>query len=195
MPTKRPDYLPGFYYHIFNRGIHHQRIFQDTENYLFVIRKIKHYCSELQITVIAYCLMPNHYHFLIRQDGSYPAGMLPQRVFNSYTKAYNKRFNQSGTLFEDSFHIKLVQETSHLLHLCRYIHGNPVKDGLVADPVGWEFSNYKEFVGFRKGSLFDSKFFFEYFSDPGDYREYVMDDLEFRKLPEQLRGYLSGLEK
>ena len=195
MPAKRPEYQPGSYYHIFNRGAHQRSIFKDNENYLFVLRKIKQYSDQFQHTIIAYCLMPNHYHLLIRQDGGFKASLLPQQVFNSYTKAFNKRYNHSGTLFEDSFHIKIIQETSHLLHLCRYIHGNPVKDGFVSDPSDWEYSNYREFIGTRNGSLFDPEFFTEYFSDTKDYLDFVMDDLSSRNLPDSLRSYLDLLDR
>lgn len=195
MPTKRPEFLPSAYYHIYNRGAHQQTLFNDKENYRFVIRKLAQYCQQLDHTVIAYCLMPNHYHLLIRQDGDFQASLLPQRVFNSYTKAYNKRFNHSGTLFEDSFHIKIVQDTSHLLHLCRYIHENPVKDGFVSDPADWEYSNYREFIGTRNDSLFDAKFFSDYFANQADYYNFVKDDLLTRNLSGTLRNYLDYLEK
>lgn len=82
--------------------------------------------------MIAYCLMPNHYHFLVRQEGEYPGGLLPQRIFNGYTKAYNKLYEHSGTLFERRYQVKQVESESHLLHLCRYIHANPIRDGRLA---------------------------------------------------------------
>ena len=99
---KRPQYQQGHIYHIYNRGAHREPLFQEETNYLFVLNKMRLYCRQLKLTPIAYCLMPNHYHFLIRQDGDQPAGLLPQRVFNSYTKAHNKRYGHSGTLFEDN---------------------------------------------------------------------------------------------
>ncbi len=100
MPVRRPDYSPGQFYHIYNRGAHHKSIFKESENYLFVIRKLKHSCGQYNLSLILwYCLMPNHYHLLIRQNGEEPAGLLPQRVFNSYSKAYNKRYKHSDTLF------------------------------------------------------------------------------------------------
>jgi REP element-mobilizing transposase RayT len=135
MPYPRPEYLPGLFYHFYNRGASHSTIFKEPQNYLFVLRKIKHYSQVFQLKPIAYCLMPNHYHILVRQDGAYSAGLLPQRVFNSYSKAYNKLYGHSGTLFEDNYKVKTVLKNSHLLHLCRYIHANPVKDGMVADPA------------------------------------------------------------
>jgi REP element-mobilizing transposase RayT len=110
MPSKRPDYLPGHYYHFYNRGAHHRSIFREPDNYLFVLRKMKHYCRSFSLAPIAYCLLPNHYHYLIRQDGEDPAGLLPQRVFNSYSKAHNKRYGHSGTLFEANYRVIAVQE-------------------------------------------------------------------------------------
>lgn len=192
MPSKRPDFLPNHFYHIYNRGAHKQPLFQEEDNYLFVIRKMKHYCQKLNLTMIAYCLMPNHYHFLVRQDGEFPAGLLPQRIFNSYSKAYNKKYGHDGTLFTDHYHIKQIEETSHLLHLCRYIHGNPVKDGLVSNPSDWEYSNFKEYLGRRKGSLFDPGFLLDYFQDERDYFNFVMVDLESRNLPKVLRKHLDS---
>jgi putative transposase len=188
----RPAYIPGQFYHIYNRGAHQVPIFKEPDNYLFVLRKIKHYTLEFSLTLIAYCLMSNHYHFLIRQNGEHPAGLLPQRVFNSYSKAYNKRYGHSGTLFEGNYKVKPVLETSHLLHLCRYIHGNPVKDGFVADPADWPYSNYLEWIGQRDGTLYDADFVRQHFSSPTDYRAFVFADLRGRDLPEEIKRYLEA---
>ena len=87
MRPRRPEYLSHHYYHVYNRGAGKHPIFREGENYVFVLRRMKEYLRALELTAIAYCLMPNHYHFLIRQDGEHAAGLLPQRVFNSYTKA------------------------------------------------------------------------------------------------------------
>ena len=190
MPKKRPVYLPGQYYHFYNRGAHRVSIFREPDNYLFVLRKLKKYLGELELRLISYCLMPNHYHFLTRQDGKHAAGLLPQRVFNSYSKAYNKRYEHSGTLFEDNYKVKPVVKSSHLLHLCRYIHGNPVKDGLVADPADWPYSNYLEWIGERDGTLYDPEFVRVNFGSPEEYRAFVMADLRGRDLPDGIKGYL-----
>lgn len=140
--------------------------------------------------------MPTHYHFLIiRQNGENPAGLLPQRVFNSYTKAYNKRYQKSGTLFEHRYQAKYIQNEKYLLHLCRYIHANPVKDGIVGGLENWPYSNYLEWIGARKGKLFDQEFVNSYFETPEDYSTFVLDYLLSRDLPEEIRIYLESLEK
>ena len=193
MPQPRPPYLEAHYYHFYNRGRSRLSIFLEPDNYYFVLGKMKHYLPVFQLRVIAYCLMPNHYHFLVCQDGDQPAGLLPQRIFNSYSKAYNKRYSHSGTLFEGNYRVKMVENDGHLLHLCRYIHGNPVKDGLVANPADWPYSNYQEWIYQRDGTLYDREFVQQHFSNPADYRAFVMDDLRGRDLPEDVKIYLDDL--
>lgn len=198
MPHARKDsiqWLPGNYYHIYNRGARQKSIFREQANYLFVLEKMGKYCKVLDLTPIAYCLLPTHYHFLIRQNGENPAGLLPQRVFNSYTKAYNKRYQQSGTLFEHRYQAKHVPNEKYLLHLCRYIHVNPVKDGIVGGLEDWPYSNYLEWIGARNGKLFDREFVDTYVETPEDYSTFVLDYLLSRELPEEIRIYLESLEK
>ena len=194
MPQKRPPYLPGHYYHFYNRGAHRKSIFREPDNYIFLLRKIKHYCSTLTLAPIAYCLMPNHYHFLLQQDDEHAAGLLPQRVFNSYTKAFNKRYEHSGTLFEDNYKVKMIQQESHLLHLCRYIHANPLKDGLVTEIADWPYSNYLEWIEERAGTLVDRDFVQQYFPSAQNYRDFVMDFFG-QPLPQELEVYVSTWEQ
>jgi putative transposase len=183
------------YYHIYNRGAHQTSIFHEPTNYLYVIGKMKEYARKFHLAVIAYCLMPTHYHICARQDGEEPAGKLPQFVFNSYSKAYNLKYSHSGTLFEGRFRAKLIKTKSHLLHICRYIHGNPVKDGLVADPADWEYSNYLEWTGERKGTLVDRDFIENQFDNGEEYRKFLFHYLKSRNLPEDVRMFLDDLEK
>jgi len=196
MPKPRREelsWLPGCYYHIFNRGAHHQSIFRQPENYTFVLFRAKQYLGDLELSLIAYCLMPNHYHFLIRQDGDHPAGLIVQRTFNSYSKAFNKKYSHSGTLFERRYQAKSISTDSHLLHLCRYIHANPVKDGLVEKPGDWQYSNYMEWVGMRAGTLVDRAFIRSHFPSSGEYAQFVDDYIQNKWLPDSLQSYLDTL--
>jgi REP element-mobilizing transposase RayT len=180
MPDPRKQtvtWLPGHYYHIYNRGARQKTIFPDKESYFFALRRIQEYSQRLAITVIAYCLLPNHYHFLVRQDGEAPAGLLPQRVFNSYTKAYNQQFQASGTLFERRYAAIQVLRDEYLRHLCFYIHSNPVKHTLVEEIEAWPYSNYLEWIGARRGKLVNHQFVVNYFRDGTEYaiamKEYI----------------------
>lgn len=191
MPPRQVQFAPGEYYHIYNRGSGRLPIFREQVNYQFLLLRLKKYVGELSVAVIAYCLMPNHYHFLLRQDALDAAGLVAQRVFNSYVKMFNKRYDRTGTLFEGRFKAIHVDRESYLLHLCRYIHANPVKDGLVARLEDWPYSNYHEWIGVRHGSLVDMEFVTANFPQPGLYRQFVQDYLDGRaKMPKEIKPYL-----
>ena len=155
---------------------------------------MKVYCRSLDLTPIAYCLLPNHYHYLIRQNGDSPAGRLPQRVFNSYSKAYNKRYGHSGTLFEGNYRVILIEREAYLLHLCRYIHANPVIHGIVSEVTAWPYSNYLEWIGEREGSLVNGDFVRANFPAPESYEQFVADYVANRRLPKELETYLRDWE-
>ena len=98
---KRPvQFEKGCYYHIYNRGANRETIFREDANYLFLLKRLSEQVMKKKISVVAYCLMPNHYHFLLRQDSNAAISELIQAIFNSYSKAFNKKYNRSGTLFE-----------------------------------------------------------------------------------------------
>lgn len=181
MPYPRPPYLPGHYYHFYNRGRSRLPIFIERDNYYFVLRKLQFYVPSLELSLIAYCLLPNHYHFLVRQDGQQRAGLLPQRVFNAYSKAYNKRYWHSGTLFEGNYRVKPVSEDRYLLHLCRYIHGNPVRHHLATDPADWDFSDYRQWLERPSDGLLDLDFVHHHFPDPATYQQFVLDGLQMTR--------------
>jgi len=187
---RRPPFIQNQYYHIYNRGAHGELIFREDENYYYVIDRMKKYIKDFDLTVIAYCLMPNHYHMLVRQNSEHRAGLLPQRVFNSYTKAYNIRYSHSDTLFEGPYKAAQVTQESHLRHLCRYIHANPVKDGLVDNLEDWPFSNYLDWIGKRQGTLVDREFVEGMFHGAAEYQMFVQDFLIMRELPIELAEYL-----
>jgi len=177
---------PDNYYHLYNRGAHKVTIFREEDNYYFVLNRIKRYLQQFELTMIAYCLLPNHYHFLIKQRHDHPAGLLPQRVFNSYSKAYNHRYDHSGTLFEGRYKAVHVVQESHLRHLCRYIHANPLKHRIVDTIEEWPFSNHLDWIGVRQGELLDKEFIQSFFPDPLEYREFVGDCLTMHQLAEEL---------
>jgi putative transposase len=170
-------HISGQYYHIYNRGVERRRIFSSDENYRFLLRRIKEFLPEYAITFIAYCLMPNHYHFLLHPEKDGSIGPFLQRLFNSYTQAFNKQEKRSGTLFEGRAKSVPIDESSYLFHISRYIHLNPVVAGIVKKPEDWSYSNYQEFIGLRQGTLYDAAFVREQFGTPDEYRKFVEQDI------------------
>ncbi|MFQ5675871.1 MAG: transposase [bacterium] len=189
MAQRKVNFYKGNYYHIYNRGANRESIFRSEENYLFLLKRFGKAALEKSITVIAYCLMPNHYHFLLRQDGETIISDLMQETFNSYSKAFNKMYNRTGTLFEGPFKSIHIDKDNYLTHLCRYIHRNPLEAGLVTDLEKWSFSNYLEWIGERSGRLVDLAFIEFYFKTAEAYREFVFDCSIDKKKPGDLSNY------
>ena len=195
MPRRKVKFVRGDYYHIYNRGAGRQSIFYEDENYLYLLRLLKRVAKECEVTIVAYCLLPNHYHWLVRQDGETPAGMVAKRVFGSYSQAFNRRYGRTGTLFEGPYEAIAVATDAYLRHLCRYIHANPVKHGIADAPELWPYSNYAEWIGSRTGTLVDQEFVVQQFVTPAHYRAYVEEYLTGKaKLPPGLSDYLAELD-
>ncbi len=116
------------YYHIYNRGINGATIFKNEENKRYFLQLFGKYLSD-KVTVLAFCLMDNHYHFLveiIEDENKVTQGF--SNLFNAYAKAFNKQENRTGSLFEKHFKRKRIQDENYLLNLIVYIHNNPKYD-------------------------------------------------------------------
>lgn len=195
MAQRTVDFVQGEYYHIYNRGARRVSLFHSDGEYSFVLRLLADYTRLLNISMIAYCLLPNHYHWLVRQDGAYRAGLLPQRVFNSYSKAYHRLHGTNGTLFEGRFKAIPVNQEAYLRSLCAYIHGNPVHHALAVAPELWPYSNYLDWIGERQTTLIDPRFISDRFPSGEAYRRFVLNYLRNRRdLPAGLGAYLSSLD-
>ena len=162
--------LENHIYHVYNRGNNRQPIFFSRENYLFFLKKVRKHllpCCE----ILAYCLMPNHFHFLIKTDERTMAEVARSNrdiaitafskglrtLLSSYTQAIQKQENISGSLFQQKTkHKQANSEWSwedYTLVCFRYILQNPVSAGIVAHPADWEFSSYRDLAGLRNGNL------------------------------------------
>jgi REP element-mobilizing transposase RayT len=149
---------PGGFYHIYNRGINSEDIFKSPENYDFFIRQYTKYVSPV-VETWSYCLLKNHFHFLIRVNLETTFKTLPNgkayelnpsrqlgHFFNSYAQAINKQFNRTGSLLENSFKRKPLDDDRYLSQLVWYIHSNAQKHGIVDDFRRWPYSSYKHFL-------------------------------------------------
>jgi len=169
-------YTPGHYYHAYNRGNNRQTIFFRKEDYVYLIRLFQKNAERFQVTIIAYCLMPNHYHLLLRQDSEIPLSRFLQSTFQSYAQAFNKFYNRTGKIFENTRPPKHIDDNAYLFQVCRYIHRNPLDARLVKELSDWPYSNYPEFIGERDGALCPRDLVTEWFVSPAEYREFVESD-------------------
>lgn len=128
------------YYHTYTRGISKQRIFQDESDYMFFLSLFERYLSNDNliedsnlcyqklskvVEILAYCLMPNHFHLLLYQIDEDGMSRLMHGVMTSYSRYYNKKYDRSGPLFESRYEAAVISSDSYLLHISRYIHLNP----------------------------------------------------------------------
>jgi REP element-mobilizing transposase RayT len=139
-------YIDGNYYHVYNRGSRKGNIFFSEENYNYLLRLIKTNAKKYSSSIVAYCLMPNHYHLLLFQQESGSISKTLQTTINSYVQAVNKKYHFSGSLFESKVKPILVETDRYLVHLARYIHLNPVKARLVLRPDEWMHSDYSRWI-------------------------------------------------
>lgn len=191
MPKRKSSFAPNHYYHVYNRGVNKAPIFFNDGNYEYCLRLVQKHRHKYRTTIVTYCLMPNHYHFLLRQEGEQTLSRFIGALFNGYVQAVNRQQKRSGTLFEGRFKDKHVDKRSYLIHLCRYIHANPVRAGLVSVPEAWPYSNYQEWIGLRSGTLIDHDFVDAHFPDREAYRRFVLDYAQGTdSLPSGIEAYL-----
>lgn len=142
-------------YHIYNRGNNSQKVFFETRNYDFFLTKIRKHVGPL-CDILAYCLMPNHFHILIaKRDGAPSDGLSPSDgfeleravgvVLRSYTQAINKAHNRTGSLFQQKTKFKEIKTNLQAQICMYYIHQNPVKAKLVSRLEDWSFSSFNEY--------------------------------------------------
>jgi putative transposase len=179
MPYRKVAFRTGDCYHLFNRGNNRQPIFFEPDNYRFFLRRARKYLNRDVADLIAYCLMPNHYHLLVHlRSEELPKAM--QLLSLSYTNAVNERYGRVGSLFQGRYHAVAVETDEQLLHLSRYIHLNPVAAGLVARPQDWRFSSYDQYVGLRGDPWLNPGMVLSHFDPADSYRAFVESHVDSR---------------
>jgi len=141
-------HVPGGFYHVTLRGNHRNPIFfRDSDRAL--LERIL--CGSLERWVArlhAYCWMTNHIHMVIQVSGM-PLGRIVLRTASAYARAVQLRLETTGHLFERRYHAILVDADDYLLTLLRYVHLNPVRAGLAADPGSYPWSSHHAYLGMR----------------------------------------------
>lgn len=190
MPRRGDIFEKGYYYHIYNRGAGRSPIFFADDQYAYCLDLAARYQKPYGVSMIAYCLMPNHYHFLLRQESDQSLSKFVSVVFNAYVQAVNRQQERTGTLFEGRFRHIRIDRDEYLIHLCRYIHLNPVKARLVSRPEEWTYSNYREWIGQRAEALQDEEFIHGHFPNAESYRRFVEDYNDYERVSGKLAPYV-----
>ena len=180
-------YQEGNFYHIYNRGCNKENIFFSESDYNNLLSRIQQTKDAKNVRIIAYCLMPNHYHFLLYQDSERPVSDWLKSLFSGFVQRINKKYDRVGTLFERSAKPKLVTDDNYLIELIHYIHANPLKHNFVVNPIDWKYSSLSYYVNNESNKLTSRRAILEYFSDGFSYQESFDDYLESRKFEEEIK--------
>ena len=173
MRCLKRDFKPGAIFHIYNHAIDDYQLCYDDMDYDFLLQSISRNIRKTPASIFAYCIMPNHYHFLIRQDSEKPIYRIFNYAFIGYAQYFNKKYDRKGPIFRSPLQHKLVTNQEYLIQLCKYIHMNPVKANLADNPEDWIYSNYLEWIKKRNGKLISREIHEIYFPDPKDYIAYI----------------------
>lgn len=216
MPSKNVirQYTENAYYHVYNRGVEKRTIFLDEQDYrmflyyLFVylvsLDTVLHHYPKLRwnlkqhnlygkVELLAYCLMPNHFHFLVKQVEADTITKLMRQVTNAYTFYFNKKYDRVGALLQGIFKAALVSSEPYLLHLSRYIHQNCSDLDLAAMGCTlntYPWSSYPCYLGQKRSLFVNPSFILSYFSvkhQQFSYQEFVESNATALDLPNSLR--------
>lgn len=153
MPGPTPLQV-GTTYHIYNRGNNGENIFRMDSDYRIFLQQYRRHIEPVCET-FAYCLMPNHFHMLVRVRDPEPDARVARRgasqafanLFAAYTKTVNHMLDRTGSLFEQPFHRKGVGDDAYFARLVVYIHLNPQRHGFVDDFRDWPWSSLAALLG------------------------------------------------
>jgi len=209
MPGRILPLVNGEVYHIFNRGSDKRNIFLQPRDYRRFVDTF-YYCqfkgpkpkfSTLNkktfnnfnpdpnaklVKIFSYCLMPNHFHFLVKQLKTNGISIFMSQAINSYTKYFNTKFKRVGSLLQGTFKSVRVGTDEQLIHVSRYIHINPVVSGLTSKPQDYSWSSYREYVDGVKGYC-STNLILGLFASRKKYRDFTDAQIDYGKSLELIK--------
>lgn len=213
MPSRKTILANGETYHVFNRGVNHQPIFIDNRDYpralgissfyRFIKPRLRfsfynrlpteekfNFWKELEeknqkiVTIFCFCFMPNHFHFLLRQEKENGISKFLANFQNSYTRYVNTRHARSGHLFQGQFKAVRIESDSQFLHTSRYIHLNPYTSYVVRTIDQLErypWSSLPQYVNSGSEGICETKSILSNFSSSKQYLQFVLDQKDYQR--------------
>ncbi len=219
---RKIKFSEGEYYHIYNRGIEKRTIFLDEADYkrfVFVLfcandiirfnsRDIKRQFAlglpsgkreNSIIEIGAFCLMPNHFHLLIKETTEGGISKFMSKIMTAYSMYFNKKYERSGALFQGTFKAEHADSDEYLKYLFSYIHLNPIKliqpdwkekgienkDEVINFLKDYKNSSYLDYMGVSReeNKIINKEVFTEYFPSTNDFEREIFDWLNYINLP------------
>lgn len=216
MPGRIVSLVNGEIYHIYNRGSDKRNIFTQPRDYkrfkqtvyyyqyagpkirlsLFATSTLDSFKPDLTkklVEILCFCLMPNHFHFMVKQlkDGGISTFM--SQLSNSYTKYFNTKYLRVGPLLQGAFKAVLVESEEQLIHLSRYIHLNPVVSGICKMPEDYLWSSYHEYQG--KEAICSTSLILNLFPSKEKYAKFTKDQIDYGTTLEIIKHQLIDINE
>ena len=144
MPRFPRTYIKTIFFHIITQGINKSYIFERSEDIKFYLRMMKKLSKEQEVKILAYCVMNNHTHMLVKTNQTEKMSKFMQRLNTTYGIYYNQKYNRVGYVFRNRYKSEGIYNEKHLYNCVRYIYNNPVKAGICSQAKEYQYSNYKE---------------------------------------------------
>lgn len=204
MPSRNKvkDYDVDSYYHVYNRGVNKKAIFKDDQDYAVFLNLLKRYLGAEEqkdssgriyeklgeeIELLAFCMMPNHFHLFIYQREDWRAlEALMRRITTSYSMYFNKKYKRVGHLFQDSYKASRVDNEAYLQHITRYIHLNP------KNYKHYEWSSIDYYTGKKSVDWVKTDRVLGLFKDKNEYIKFIDDFDDYNDTKELVDLYLAG---
>ena len=209
MGLRKTILVTGQIYHVFNRSVAAIPIFKGERECRLFLAAVKFYLqpnpptrfsiyrtskerfpikldSQL-VTIISFSLMPNHFHFLLRQEQENGIKKFIQRLTNSFAHYFILKYKRSGHVFEGNFKAKRMESDEQLIHLSRYIHLNPVTAYIVENPEDYPYSSYKTYLGKELLDIIDPAIILSQFSSRNAYKKFVLDQKDYQRRLDEIK--------
>lgn len=211
MPYRTTPLVIDQIYHVFNRGVAKLPIFTNRRDYNRFLETIYYYqfqgpkpqFSQLNrfkdfnfeknkkiVEILCYCLMPNHYHLLIKQLQDNGISEFINKTSNSYTKYFNTKHNRIGPLLQGQFKAVRIEYDEQLMHVSRYIHLNPIASFIVKDLKEYHWSSYLAYIGLRIDKICTNEFILAMFKTMQKYEQFVLNQVEYAQSIEKIKHLL-----
>jgi putative transposase len=222
MPRRIIPLATGEIYHVVNRGVNQQPIFHDRRDYKRALEILSYYrfvkppvrfsflnrlvpeeqgriWKELEkkaqrlVTIFSFCLMPNHFHLLLRQEKENGISRFLANFQNSFTRYFNTRHKRSGHLLQGQFKAVRIENENQFLHTCRYIHLNPYTSFVIRTPQElktYPWSSLKEYMGDDPCTICELDTILSSFPSKERYLRFILDQKDYQRALGQIKHLL-----
>lgn len=155
MPRKARLVVPGYAHHVTQRGVRGTKTFFCDEDYALYLRSFRKLLAESRLSVLTYCLMPNHIHAVLIPEDEKGLANLFRPLHGDYARRINSKHGWRGHLWQERFY-SVVMDEAHTLAALRYVEMNPVRAGMCSQPDCWPWSSVHANLGIADDEIVDT---------------------------------------